>query len=411
MVDIAKDAKVRHGSAYKPLAIAYEGDVTAPHNIDRAQGVIDGWTIPAEKKYELGRKDKVCTDKGLPDVTASLTQLEFGDIDLWNVLANKPAATTKLILSDFDDAKIDLITVEDEEYGGNLVFCKHLAKLSVASFTLNAPDADSPMERVVDLAGDKRFTWKNDNKAFIFKRIAFADLTAGVTDVLDPVPVADPDTTKDIYRILRVRAGETTELELTTDYTYAAGAITILDDVTDDIYKVYYTATTWGAVGNPVAINDSDDCYIKPEQCEFLLIEDSTEYKIHKLTSASIAATLDRRMEGELGSDEKVLRDVTSRAVTITLGSFVTDGSFDELMRGKAGQDYGKIDIERFVATLKFVVKIYTDKTKTSFKLGYSVSNLEYNTGSSDATANDLSSKDITLESDNLVITTEEGQL
>lgn len=141
------------------------------------------------------------------------------------------------------------------------------------------------------------------------------------------------------------------------------------------------------------------------------MIEDSTEYKIHKLTASSIAVTLDRRMEGELGSDEKVLRDVTARAVSITLGSFVTDGSFDELMRGKAGQNYGKIDIEKFVSTLKFVVKIYTDKTKTSFKLGYSVSNLEYNTGGSDATANDLSSKDITLESDEIVITTSEGEL
>jgi len=417
MEDISKDAKVRHGSAFKPLLIAYKGDVTAPFNVDRAQTVRNGWTIPAEKKYELGRKVKVCTDKGLPDVTASLTQLEYGDMDIWNILANKAVSNNTLVLSDFDDGKADLITVEDEEFGGNLVFCQHLAKMSVASFAINAPDADSSMERTIDLAGDKRFIWKNSNKCFIYKRIPYADLSGGVSPALDPVPVADPDTSSFIYRILRVRAGSTTELLETADYTYSdvTKKITILDPVIDDIYKVYYTASTWGSGGSPVAINDMDDCYVKPEQCDFLLIETvpgpEVEYRIHKLTSASITATLDRRMEGELGSDEKVIRDVSSRAVTITLGSFVTDSSFDELMRGKAGLNYGKIDIEKFISTLKFVVKIYEDKTKTVFKLGYSVSKLEYNTGGDDATANDLSSKDITLESDDMTISTVEGNL
>lgn len=412
MPTIAENAKIRHGSAFKPLMIAYDGDVNAPHNVDRCLGVRDGWTIPAEKRYELGRKVKVCTDKGLPDVTASISQSEYGDMDIFNVLANKSSSNTDLVLSDFDDSKIDLITVEDEEYGGNLIMCKHLAKQSVAGFTISVGDADSPIERAFDLTGDKRFTWKEANKCFIYKRFVYTNPGDEVLDVSDPAPVADPDTSKDIYQILRVRAGVTTELFLTTDYTFAANAITILDEVAADIYKVYYTASTWGTAGSPVAQNDVDACYVKPEQCDFLIIETGpTEYKIHKLTSASIAATLDRRMEGELGSDEKVIRDVTSRAVSITLGSFVTDSSFDELMRGKAGQNYGKIDIEKFVSTLKFVVKVYTDKTKTAFKLGYSVSNLEYNTGGSDNIANDLSSKDITLESDEMIISTVEGNL
>lgn len=415
MDHVAKDEKIRHSSAYKPRLYPYDGDV-APLDIDRCQGVRASWTRPNDPLYEHGRKLEMARDWKIPDVTVSVTQLEYGEMDFWRKLANKTDAVTKIELSDFDDSKVDLVTVEDEKHGGSLIMCKHRPRLSVAGITINVPDPDSRLERIVDLAGDKNLTWRENNKCFIYKKFTYTSPGDEVLDCSDPTPVKNPDNNAEIWRVLRVRGTATTKLELDDDYSVNSGAdsVTISSPQSGDIYKVYYTASTWGTAGKPTAQNDSDDYQITPEQCDFLLVDTrsgGTEHKVHKLTSASMAATFARRMEGELGSDEKVLRDVSSRAVTVSLGSFVTDGSFDELMRGKAGNDYGLIDVEKFIETIKFVVKIYTDKNKTTFKMGYMVENLKYPSGGGDAPVNDLLSKDVTLEADNLTISSVEGDL
>ena len=53
--------EIRHASATKPRIIPWNGD-TQPIDIDRVQAFSGGLNQPQELVYELGRKDKVCTD-------------------------------------------------------------------------------------------------------------------------------------------------------------------------------------------------------------------------------------------------------------------------------------------------------------------------------------------------------------
>ena len=79
-------------------------------DIDRVQTLSGGVNQPSDLVYELGRKEKICTDLKILENTTSLTQLEYGEIDFYLALANKVTVPVGgLQLSDFDDAKVDII--------------------------------------------------------------------------------------------------------------------------------------------------------------------------------------------------------------------------------------------------------------------------------------------------------------
>ena len=77
--------------------------------MDRLQSFSGGVSQPTENVYEIGRLNKVCTDKDTLETTATLTQLEYGTMDFYLQLANLSAEPVGgLELTDFNDAKTDI---------------------------------------------------------------------------------------------------------------------------------------------------------------------------------------------------------------------------------------------------------------------------------------------------------------
>jgi hypothetical protein len=216
--------EIRHASATKPRVIPWNGD-TQPIDIDRVQAISGGVNQPQELVYEVGRLDKVCTDLKILEEKCSLTQLEYGEVDFYLALANKAALPSGgLQLSDFDDALVDIISVGKDKFGGTMEQTLWLPKLSLNSMAFNIANADARIERTFDLGGDFFKILKANNKIFMQKIVTVpsgVSLAPHVISLADPVPVVDPNVAgKYIQRVLRVRAGVTTELELTTDYTF-----------------------------------------------------------------------------------------------------------------------------------------------------------------------------------------------
>ena len=403
---------IRHASAVKPRIYPHDGDIT-PVDMDRVQSIRLGVTRPNEAVYEVGRKDELARDWSIPEATVSITQFEYGTLDAFLAFANK-TGVDKVELSDFDTSKIDVVTFEKDRFGGDFVKSTWLPKLSLTGLSLNIADAEAKLERTFDFAGDDYLTLREDNKCFIYKKHTAGTGTDDEVDLSDPAPVEDPNNTgKYIFRVLRVRGAVTTELVETTDYTYSNSTkiLTILSIVSGDVIKVYYTATTFGGAGNPTALNDSDDAYIKANQISVYLIDGSVTNYVYKLQSLSIASTLERISQAEIGNDEKILRETRSYATTVTLRGFVESASIDEILAGKSGQDWGILDVRKYIDTTTLIVKIYEDATKTTFKMGYKVANLKFPGKTKDVPVNDFLSVDVNLEADNLLITTNEGEL
>ena len=407
---------IRHASAVKPITIPVTADVT-PDNADRLQSFSGGVSQPSEKVYEIGRLEKVCTDKDTLETTVSMTQLEYGTMDFYLQLANLSAEPSGgLELTDFDDAKTDIYQPGKDAYAGNVEQTLWLQKLVVDAVNLDIADPEARIERSVDLSGDFFKILREANKYLIFKEDDAPSGTSGSYNIVvsDPAPVEDPNNSGVyILQLWRVRGGVATELELTTDYTYTPGTTTITINSAQELdhYRIWYSAGSYGTAGDPFVLNDSDDCFLKADSVTVLL-DDGTNpaVELDLLTSLSISATLNRIDEAVIGSDEKVLKDVQDYTVTVSLDGRIKDSTIEEVLIGQAGQNWGIIDMDLF-SEVNLVVKIYEDSTKSTFKMGYKITGLTFSDESRDFEANDFGTKPITLESDNLLITASEGNL
>ena len=118
---------------------------------------------------------------------------------------------------------------------------------------------------------------------------------------------------------------------------------------------------------------------------------------------------ISRDEEKDLRSIQEV-QDVESYDVTVSFDGYVKDSTIEEVLMQQAGQTWGIIDFS-LMDEISLVVKVYEDKTKTTFKIGYKVTGLQFSDESRDFDANAFASKPITLTSDNLLVTTTEGNL
>lgn len=405
--------QIRHASAVKPITIPVNADVD-PQNIDRLQSFSGGVSQPSEFIYEIGRLDKVCTDKGILEVTASLTQLEYGTIDFYLQLANLASEPVGgLELSDFNNSKTDIYQPGKDAYAGNVEQTLWLPKLVVDTITLDIADPEARIERSVDLSGDIFELLRYNNKYLIFKTNDAPTGTSGnyVIALTDPAPVQDPNTLAYIKQLVRIRSGVATELVLTTDYTYTPTNLTILSALTGDHYRIWYSASSYGTAGDPFVLNDSDDCYLKADSVTVLLDDGvHTPVELDRLTSLSISATLNRINEAVIGSDEKILKDVQDYTVDVSLEGRIKNATIQEVLMGKAGLSWGIINPLNY-GEVDLIVKIYEDETKSTFKIGYKVTGLNFSDESEDFNANEFGTNPITLSSDNLLITETEGNL
>jgi len=410
--------EIRHASATKPRVYPWNA-ATSPIDIDRVQTISGGVNQPQELVYEVGRLDKVCTDLKILEEKCSLTQLEYGEVDFYLALANKATLPSGgLQLSDFDDALVDIISVGKDKFGGTMEQTLWLPKLSLNSLAFNIANADARIERTFDLGGDFFKILKNNNKIYMQKiyTVPSGYSAAPYAIVIsDPAPVLDPNVaTKYIQRVLRVRSGVTTELEVTTDYTWTNGTTTlsVLLATTGDILKVVYTASSFGTGGDYTTLNNVDLCYINADSVKVTLQSGAgTEVELDRLTSLNLTATLNRISEAVIGLSEKLLKNVQTYDVKVALNGRVKDATIEEVLMGQAGNSWGIIDPNEFKTDLVLRVYVYEDATKSTFKMGYKVTGLAFADNTQDANANDFWSNGINLSSDNMLISSVVGDI
>jgi hypothetical protein len=410
---------IRHSKANKPRMYPYNSDV-APSDMDRVQSFSGGGNQPFEMLYEWGREEKMAVDMGILESTVTSTQLESGSMDTYLKLANLSSVPVGgLDLDDFSNAKIDIITVGKDDYEGNLEQTLWLPKLSLNSITVSVADAEAKVERSYELSGDILRRLRGDNKYFIYKR---DEVESGYSEdpyditLTDPIPVVDPNHAGIyIMRLLRIRSGVTSELVLTTDYTYTnlTHVLQVLEATSGDIYKIYYTSDSWGTAGDPTSLNDADDYFLDADSVTVTLQSGTgTEVEMDLLTSLNIVAALNRMSEAVIGSDEKILKEVESKTTTVTLGGRVKNSTIEEVLMGQAGSDWGIIDAQLFKDDITVRLKVYEDETKTTFKIGYKSTNLFMTSTTQDeGGANEFLSENVTLQSDNLLISDNESDI
>lgn len=406
---------IRHGSAVKPILLSMLNDVS-PGNLDRCQTFVPSTSQPEEKLYELGRRLSMATDKQTLEATLTITQLEYGEIDSFLQLAGLSAEPAGGVdLDDFDDARTDFYLPGKDAYGGTLEQTLWLEKMSLDSFEL-AINAEERLVRTFGLSGDFCKIARYGNKYLIFKTADAPSGTSGSYAIVlsDPAPAVDPNNAGVyILKVVRIRAGVATELDLTTDYTWTNGTttLTILAALAQDHFRIWYTAASYGSAGDPAVLNDVDDYYLGAENVTVTLDDGThTPVELDRLSALSIAATLNRTSVGAIGTAEKIFRDVESYEVAIRCDGYVKNSTIQEVLMLQSGQSWPLIDYTLF-GEVDIVVKVYEDATKSTFVIGFKCTGCTFADDSPNYEANTNSAEGISLSSDNMKVTTTEGDL
>lgn len=408
-----------HTSFTKPCIIPVNGDTTK-NEIDRLQDMSFSVATNREKIKEIGRDGAVGYRKNIPTINGTLRQLEYGSIAFWNELANKAANNTSLNLNDFKTALFDIVGYKTDDEGTFLGTVWY-PELRTAGFSISIGDPMANAERSFTLIGEDEIFWQNGNKYLIFLKDSSCTTTSHSIVIGSgawasyPDPVLDPDSSSTyILKVVRVRSGVSTELIEGTDFTYTSGTKTIdvslsgKPSVSGDIYKVWYTAATYIAGVEPFVANDSDLVCLPAENCSIYL---TVGQYVHKLQSVTIDVSFERNDLKEIGNSEVVSRGIKSKTVTVTLGRTLETMSIEEILRGKAGASWGKIDPREFNDNNKLIVKMYDDADKTTFKLGFSSSDLAATSMDAGAVVDDYETRSVVMSGELLTITSVEGSL
>lgn len=402
------------GNATDPRIFPWNND-RDPSQIDRVTEMTGDVTLNQEKLYELGRTLKLGVHKLTPSCPTTLTQNEYGSMAFWRDLANiedpaSGALDESVDLDDLKSTKFDIsayMTDEDGTFKGTAYFPKQ----RLSGFSINIADPDAMVIRSFDLAGEQCRIIKDNYLAFEKKTATIAIETVTLT----PSPI-EYAAGKYIYRVLRVRSGVVSELiedatSLYADNTwrYSAGTVIVQTCVAGDVIKVFYAAAT--AYATLWTDNDSDDAALYADQCTiYLKVGAGVDQQVYRLQSVGIDAVLERADYKEIGSTEIVQTGVKSKTVTVTLGRILEDFTIEEIL-GNIGA-YKDINVENLVDTITLTVKIYTDNTKTTFKMGYKITGLSPTALKPlGATPEEMDTADVTMESDNFLCTVDESEL
>ena len=411
-----------------PRIFPLNGD-SDPSELDRVQGIDPTSTLNREKVKEVG-SDYSEFKASTPTIGYALTQNETGNIETWLKLGNKPSSDKTVDLDDLKDAWFDIceyLTDDNDTLLGTMQY----PKLRVSGFSINIADPDAIIERSFDLVGEHTNHWKDANEYVIMLKATVAssavisasdfELTFGAGDYSDyPVPVIDPDVDdsktdaeKYIQKIMRYRGTTSTLLTVDTDYDYnsATEELQIALAEVDDIYKIFYTAGSYVTDEIPFTKDTDKSSGIVADCVDIFLYipatgkPDATDY-LYKVQSATIDVALDRTDYKEIGNKDIVLRGVKENTVTVTIGRYLDEWTAEEILRGE-GSTHGKIDITKLVSNAGFVVRLYSDNTKTDLLLSYTITGLSPTELRGSIAVDEYESKDITLEADNFLVTDE----
>lgn len=398
-----------HSSNYKPRVFPIFADLVDTE-IDRAQDLSSTATLNRTKIEEVGRAGLIDWRQTTPNVTVNLRQLEYGSLEFFRQVANKGSTVSQISWTDFSTSSVDIAGYKTDD-NGTFLGTVWYPDLRVSGLSLNIGAPDALIERSWSFAGEDEIALINNNKYLIHARYVISSTGNNRTVSLgsNPTPVADPDNSgRILFRVVKVSGGTATLLTPGVDWSTDGVTLTINGSSTaGDVVWVWYSAATQG--GQTIFVNnDADVAGIPADACTILLATNNT---VSRLQSVSIDTTIDRRDLREIGSKDVVqrgVRDITNR---ITLGRILETYTIEEVLRGKAGQSYGKIDIRNLQDNLKLIVKLYSDSTKSTFKMGYEFTDLAPVGRDTGTPVNDYISAGNTLEGETGFVTTTEAIL
>ncbi len=246
---------------------------------------------------------------------------------------------------------------------------------------------------------------KIDGKYFAYQKATAAGATTVI--VLSPAAV-EYSSGEYIFRVLRVRSGVVSELEVTTDYTFVSGTntLTVTGGVVSDIIKVYYVSAT--AYTTTWTVNDVDPDLLLAEYAEIRL-KIGTSTRIYHLQSVGIDVAFDRTDYKEIGNNEVVQRGVSKKTVTVALDRFSENFALEDLLAND--NTYPMINPDDFSEAIKLQILIYTEKSHTNFSIGYLVTGLSPMSVGMSQDVEAYGKRTASLESDNLKISDDISEL
>lgn len=409
-----------HNSKYMPRIYPING-LGGPSEIDRAQSINPSVALNREKVLEVGNSDIVGHIKKSPTVSYRLTQLEYGSMEFWKKLCNKADTVNTLTLDDFKTPTFDItafLTDDDGTFRGTLLY----PKLRASGFSINIGAPDATIERTFDLVGEEAVTWQGANKYVIYVEHDAGsgsddtvDLSAHVPAIDPDVPVGKTDAEKYIYRVVRIRSGVSTELDLSIDATYntTTKELTIADVVASDKFKIWHTSATApstlftpNVVDASALVADSVSIYLyipgsgSPSDSDYL----------YRLQSVGMDISFDRQDVKEIGNKRVVQRGINNKTVDVKLGAILEQFTIEEVLRGQA-PGYGKIDVEKLTDSASLIVKIFTDNTKSTLLYGFKADKLSPTDLANTAAINAYVNTDKTVQGESLIISSDNAQL
>ena len=399
-----------HSKAVKPRIFPWLSERT-PEQINRAQDIGGDLTLNREKQYEIGRDGILGYKKNTPAFKYSMKQFEYGAMELWYSLANLEEPGTgadhAIDLDDLKTKKFDIaafLTDDSGTFEGTIWF----PKLRVNGFTINIADPDAIIERNFDLVGED-YKILNVVPTSVGGYLAYQKATASGAStviVLNPVPVAHAASSY-IFKVLRERAGVVSELVQTTDWTFAGPAtVTVTGGVNGDVIKVFYEAST--AYTTTWTNNDVEADFLTADSCE-IYMKVGTGTRLYRLQSLGIDISFERTDHKELGNPEIVLTGAKSQTVKVSLDRYAEDFSLEKILAGDTAYPY--IDPRDFSENIQILVKVFSDKSHTAFKIGYLMNKLTPTTMNSSQTKEDYGKRTTALECDNLKISDVESEV
>lgn len=399
-----------HSSNYKPRIYPVYADI-ASAEIDRLQELTATTSLNRSKIEEIGRSGIVDWRKSTPSVNVTLRQLEYGNMEFWRKLANVGDTVNTVQWSDFRTSAVDIAGYKTDD-SGTFLGTVYYPNLRLSGLGLSIGDPQALIERSFSLIGEDENILLYGNKYLIFKRNTI--LTGGLNKTVtlsDPAPAAHPDDSGAyLFKVVKVSSGTATLLIHGIDWSYdGAGTLTINGSSSaGDIILAWYSAATDISGNNPFVPNDTDVAGITAESCSIYL---QTSNYLYRLQSVGVDTTFDRQDVREIGSKEIVMRGIRDYTNRITLGRILEQYTIEEVLRGKAGTNYGLIDVRNFSSNMNLIIKIYKDNTKSTFKIGYKFLNLAPTGVDAGAPLNDYITRGVTLECQDAFVTSTEGVL
>jgi len=386
-----------------------EGGSGDSSQINRAQTLTPTETPTYIIIRELGRDGKVKSVRQSISVTNRLVQYETGELDLFRQMANSPSAN-KLDLDDFASSLFGIgayLKDDKDNFKGSLWYPGQ----RLSGFSIEIGDPRGVVTRNFDFVGEDVQLLQGNNGYIVDLKKVVDSSEAGTTTITIgsgdyanyPDPVEDPNNSGVyILRVVRTRGNEITVLT-SSQYSYDSGTKTITLNNTEagDIYKIYYSASSYISGSSYWTDNDSILAAAMASQCSLYI---GTNNYLHKIETARIEVAFTREDHYEVGSEEAYARGIASKTVTLTLGKVIDKYTLEELLSGKT-EGWGIITPKIFSEDVTFYLLVYSDYKKNTLKIGYKITKLAPSSWTpGDAGVEAYLRGGATLTSDNLLI-------